>query len=92
MSIELTEAIKNFNEPEYIAQHFGYEAAFWFNVMLMWRSQSLSSNKTGIFLKIKVFNNEIWAESLDARELRKLEPDIQIKWELSNVDKALLGE
>ena len=59
--------------------------------MLMWKRGSSSSGANGNYSKIKEIDGEIWRVE-SSYTLTKLDPDVQVKWQLSNVDKILLGD
>lgn len=80
------EAIEQFNQPDYIVET-SYRTFYWFNLMLMWKR---SNERDGTYYKIKEIDGEIWR--VEECVLIKLDPDVQVKWQLANVDKILLGD
>lgn len=83
------EAIEQFNQPDYIVEA-SYKTFYWFNLMLMWKRGSSTPGSNGTYSKIKEIDGEIWRFE-SSYTLTKLDPDVQVKWQLSNVDKILLG-
>ena len=88
------EAIERFNAPDYT--NYGSDNHFrmyWFSGLMVWRRNSASSTSTqGIFHKLKEVGEELFEVMDNGRILQKLSPDIQVKWQLYQVDNIILGE